>query len=188
MKCTIDEAIAQAGLKTTSLYELESLLHQFERETELESVIAIALTERKTQLTEDERAVMVRMMTYLSDSVDMSVRWAVARNPYTSVSILEKLSCDDVNLVRALVATNPNTPEIILLRFFSDEKIVRDGLSGNTNTPLKLFSVLADDPDENVRYRLTQNSSCPHMVLQKLALDDNEKVKHAAQHVLKGEC
>lgn len=113
--------------------------------------------------------------------VDMQARWAVAKNPHTPVETLEVLANDAVNLVRALVATNPSTPSKILEKFFSDEKIVRDGLAGNPNTPDKILYVLSDDSDKMVRMRLAENPSASQKLLEKLSTDSDEDVKKASQ-------
>lgn len=116
-----------------------------------------------------------------SNPIDMGARWAVAKNPHTPVEVLRTLSKDNVNLVRALVATNPSTPSDILEIFFSDEKIVRDGLSGNPNTPPKLLKIFANDNDIMVRMRLAENSSVPQDVLKVLLNDSDENVVLAAK-------
>jgi len=66
-------------------------------------------------------------------------------------------------------------------KFFSDEKIVRDGLSGNPNTPLKLLKVLADDADKMVRMRLAENPNAPQEILNKLLTDTDPNVAKAAE-------
>ena len=130
--------------------------------------------------------IMVELLTNIADNpIDMGARWAVAKNPHTPVSVLKKLAKDPVNLVRALVATNPSTPPEILENFFADEKIVRDGLSGNPNTPIKLLQILAGDNDKMVRMRLAENSSVPDTILQELLQDNDENVVIAAQANLK---
>ena len=113
--------------------------------------------------------------------IDMGARWAVAKNPHTPVEVLEFLANDDVNLVRALVATNPSTPSKILEKFFSDEKIVRDGLSGNPNTPAKLLKILADDSDKMVRMRLAENSGTPQEILEAMLKDIDSDVAKASE-------
>ncbi len=115
----------------------------------------------------------------------MSVRWAIAKHPYTPVAILERLSSDPINLVRALVATNPKTPTATLKRLFNDEKIVRDGLSGNPSTPLKYLLILADDSDAMVRLRVLENPSSNEAICQRLLNDTAQNVQSAAHAKLK---
>ena len=86
----------------------------------------------------------------------------------TPVTILETLSSDSINLVRALVATNASTPISILKKLFNDEKIVRDGLSGNPSTPLKYLLILADDTDAMVRLRILENPACTEALCERL--------------------
>jgi hypothetical protein len=116
-----------------------------------------------------------------SNPVDMGARWAVAKNPHTPVEVLRHLANDPINLVRAHAATYPSTPADVLEKFFSDEKIVRDGLSGNPNTPAKLLRVLADDNDKMVRMRLAENRAAPKEVLSLLLKDSDCDVAKAAE-------
>jgi hypothetical protein len=95
--------------------------------------------------------------------------------------VLRHLSTDSINLVRALVAANPSTPSDVLEKFFSDEKIVRDGLSGNPNTPAKLLKILCDDNDKMVRMRLAENRSAPKEIITTLLSDNDPDVSKAAQ-------
>ena len=125
---------------------------------------------------------MVELLRDIAQNpVDMGARWAVAKNPHTPVEVLELLAADKINLVRALVATNPATPPHVLEKFFSDEKIVRDGLSGNPNTPVKLMKILVDDNDKMVRMRLAENPSAPREILQSLLNDTDPDVIKAAE-------
>ena len=53
----------------------------------------------------------ITILEKLSDDEDWLVRLAVAKNPSTPISILEKLSDDDKHeWVRKVIANNPNTP------------------------------------------------------------------------------
>jgi hypothetical protein len=149
----------------------------------IESLIAMNVSRRTKVdcIDEDIKDDMIYILEKLSDSNDMSARWAVAKSRYTPVSILEKLASDEVNLVRALVATNPNTPLKYLNEFFSDEKIVRDGLSGNSATPIKILNILADDSDKMVRLRVVDNPSCTKEILVRLQNDDVLDIRKAVE-------
>lgn len=103
------------------------------------------------------------------------------KNPHTPEDVLSNLAMDTINLVRALVATNPSTPPSILEKFFSDEKIVRDGLSGNPSTPIKILKILANDADKMVRMRLAENPAATKEILEELADDSDLNVSKAAQ-------
>jgi hypothetical protein len=125
---------------------------------------------------------MVELLRDLAiNEADMGARWAVAKNPHTPQDVLASLATDDVNLVRALVATNPKTPSSVLEKFFSDEKIVRDGLSGNPATPLKILKILSNDADKMVRMRLAENPAATKEILQELVNDSDANVAKAAQ-------
>lgn len=116
-----------------------------------------------------------------NNPIDMQARWTVAKNPHTPMETLDQLAGDKVNLVRALVATNPSTPSKILENFFHDEKIVRDGLAGNPNTPVKILYLLSNESDKMVRMRLAENSSLPIEILELLLDDVEEDVVNAAK-------
>ncbi|MDD2791062.1 MAG: hypothetical protein PHU40_10415 [Sulfurimonas sp.] len=116
-----------------------------------------------------------------TNEADMGARWAVAKNPHTPSDVLALLAKDEVNLVRALVATNPKTSPSVLEKFFSDEKIVRDGLSGNPSTPVKILKILANDADKMVRMRLAENTNATAEVLSELLQDKDENVAMAAR-------
>lgn len=116
-----------------------------------------------------------------TNEADMGARWAVAKNPHTPSDVLALLAKDEVNLVRALVATNPKTSPAVLEKFFSDEKIVRDGLSGNPSTPVKILKILANDADKMVRMRLAENTNAAPEILSELLQDKDENVAMAAR-------
>jgi hypothetical protein len=166
---------------------IKEIYLNFKYDLDVISKIAMNLSMRTSVYdSEKEKSdVMIWLLVELSDSSDMSVRWAVAKNPHTPVEILEKLSNDEVNLVRALVATNPNTPIFILNKFFSDEKIVRDGLSGNPSTPTKILNILADDSDKMVRIRVAKNPLVSKETLLKLLNDFDLEIKKIAEIKLK---
>jgi len=125
---------------------------------------------------------MVELLIDISkNKVDMGARWAVAKNPHTPSDVLAFLANDEINLVRALVATNPSTPPKILEKFFSDEKIVKDGLSGNPSTPLKLLKIFVNDVDKMVRMRLAENPSATKEILSELLTDSDPNVSKAAE-------
>jgi|GEM_PF-324625 len=163
---------------------VKKIYYPFRDHKEIVGQVAMNLSLR-TSVYERQKEYSETMVELLRDlainEADMGARWAVAKNPHTPADVLETLSKDEVNLVRALVATNPNTPPSLLEKFFSDEKIVRDGLSGNPNTPLKLLKVLADDADKMVRMRLAENPNAPQEILNKLLTDTDPNVAKAAE-------
>jgi len=180
---TKNEALELLDNKNLPLEKVKDIYEKFEEDMEVVGMVAMNLSLR-TSVYDREKGksqIMTELLIKLSNSPDMGSRWAVAKNPHTPVEILEKLSHDEINLVRALVATNPNTPKEVLKRLFSDEKIVRDGLSGNPNTPVELLNILADDKDKMVRLRVAENPSTTKDILKKLSNDADIDVSKAAK-------
>ncbi|WP_200762896.1 hypothetical protein [Nitrosophilus alvini] len=182
-----NEALELLEDKKLPLEKVKEIFENFGEDMEVVGMVAMNLSLRTSvyDREKEKSPIMTELLVKLSQSEDMGSRWAVAKNPHTPSEVLEKLSRDEVNLVRALVATNPNTPKNILSQLFSDEKIVRDGLSGNPNTPLKLLNILADDRDKMVRLRVAENPSSTENILKKLAADSDIDVSKAANMRLK---
>ena len=168
--------------KALPFEELALLLKSHLGNTSVEATVAMNISLRTSVYDTpcDKNDPIVEILTHLAHSTDISARWAVAKNRHTPIHILEALSFDTINLVRALVATNPNTPPAILKRLFNDEKIVRDGLSGNPATPPKYLTILADDSDAMVRLRVLENPASTKAICKKLLTDTNENVRIAA--------
>ena len=168
--------------KTLDIVVIEAIYRDFKEDKEIQNAIALNLSLRASvdDISEGKSKIVTELLKSLANSTEMSVRWTVAKNKNTPIVTLKELSRDKVNLVRALVATNPNTPADILQKFFNDEKIVRDGLSGNPSTPSKYLSILADDSDAMVRLRLVENPSCTDTILEKLSKDSATNVRQAA--------
>jgi hypothetical protein len=176
----IIEALAE---KSMPIEEVAEIYYANKENLKIVGQVAMNLSQKTSVYNHEigKSDLMVELLIDLSNSSDMGSRWAVAKNPHTPVEILEKLGDDEVNLVRALVGSNPHTPAKTLEKFFSDEKIVRDSLSGNPNTPLKLLKILADDKDKMVRLRLAENPSAPDETLQRLLSDSDENVRKASE-------
>jgi hypothetical protein len=170
--------------KNLPIEDVKSIYNAFKTDKLLVGQVAMNLSLR-TSVYERDRGyspIMVELLIDIaSNPIDMGARWAVAKNPHTPVEVLRHLANDSINLVRALVATNPSTPSDVLEKFFSDEKIVRDGLSGNPNTPVKLLKIFTDDNDKMVRMRLAENRAAPTDILNKLLNDNDPDVIKAAQ-------
>ncbi len=178
-----EEALELLEDKNLSLKRVKEIFEAFRNDMEIVGMVAMNLSLR-TSVYDREKGkspLMTELLIALSEVPDMGSRWAVAKNPHTPAEILEKLSRDEVNLVRALVATNPNTPIHCLYQFMEDEKIVRDGISGNPNAPGELLEKLAQDSDKLVRLRVAENPATPKATLQKLAKDLDKDVSKAAQ-------
>ncbi|MEA1917140.1 MAG: hypothetical protein U9N42_06390 [Campylobacterota bacterium] len=173
--------------KNLNIDEVEKIYYAFDDNKIIVGQVAMNLSQRTSVYNRDDgySETMVKLLIDISKNrVDMGARWAVAKNPHTPIEVLEFLSKDEVNLVRALVATNPSTPVKILEKFFSDEKIVKDGLSGNPSTPIKLLKIFVSDNDKMVRLRLAENSSSNIEILKLLLDDESEDVKIAAKIAL----
>lgn len=178
-------------LKKTSdkglpIKELKCLLELHRGNTQIEATVvnSFSVLGPSDEIPYDVKILIIEILTHLAYSTDMSIRWAVAKNKLTSISVLKILSYDKINLVRALVATNPNTPTAVLKRLFNDAKIVRDGLSGNPSTPLKYLMILTDDSDPMVRLRVLENPSSKKAIYQKLLLDSNKNIANKAHEKL----
>ncbi|KIM11135.1 MAG: hypothetical protein KU37_05655 [Sulfuricurvum sp. PC08-66] len=177
------DAIEALQDKSLPIDTVQALYEKFSDNPKVVGQVAMNLSLRTSvyERSQEYSQTMVTLLNAIAHSSDMGARWAVAKNPHTPLETLLYLSKDSVNLVRALVATNPSTPASVLSTLFSDEKIVRDGLSGNPNTPQKYLEILADDNDKMVRLRLAENPSVTKSILQKLAQDIQQDVSRAAQ-------
>ena len=184
---TKEEAIDSLSNKDLAISEVEKIYNQFTNENEVVGQVAMNLSLKTSvyDLNKGKSKIMENLLVRIAEADDMGSRWAVAKNPHTPVSILEKLAKDKINLVRALVSTNPKTPSKILASLFSDEKIVRDGLSGNPSTPVKTLKILSDDKDKLVRMRLAENPSSTTEILNKLMKDEDKDVAKASEVNLK---
>ncbi len=169
--------------KSLPIEEVQAIYNAFKSDKQLVGQVAMNLSLRTSVYERDKEysPIMVELLIDIaSNPVDMGARWAVAKNPHTPIEVLRHLSTDPINLVRALVASNPSTPGDVLEKFFSDEKIVRDGLSGNPNTPTKLLKILCDDNDKMVRMRLAENRAAPKDIIESLLGDTDPDVSKAA--------
>lgn len=174
--------------KALPIEQVEKIYQACRDDKQIVGQVAMNLSLRTSVYDRDQEYsdTMVKLLIDIAGNpVDMGARWAVAKNPHTPVDVLRFLANDPINLVRALVATNPSTPSDVLEKFFSDEKIVRDGLSGNPNTPPKLLKILCDDNDKMVRMRLAENKAAPEEIIKTLLNDTDPDVTKAAEANLK---
>jgi hypothetical protein len=170
--------------KSLPIEDVRQIYDAFKDNKQLVGQVAMNLSLRTSvyERGQEYSPIMVDLLIDISQNpIDMGARWAVAKNPHTPVKVLRHLANDSINLVRALVATNPSTPSDVLEKFFSDEKIVRDGLSGNPNTPVKLLKILVDDSDKMVRMRLAENRNAPSDIIESLLKDNDIDVTKAAR-------
>jgi hypothetical protein len=184
---TKNEALELLDDTDLDIQKVRDIFDNFIEDMEVVGMVAMN-TSRRTSVYDSEKSrseALISLLCDLSKSEDMGSRWAVAKNHLTPPNILAYLASDSVNLVRALVATNPNTPSHILNTLFSDEKIVRDGLSGNPNTPKKILKVLSNDRDKMVRLRVAENRLASKDILTSMLDDEDKDVAKAAEIKLK---
>jgi hypothetical protein len=170
--------------KDCPIEDVKTIYYAYSDDKEIVGQTAMNLSLR-TSVYERDKEYSDTMVELLIDiaknKVDMSARWAVAKNPHTPSEVLAFLAGDEINLVRALVATNPSTPPKVLEKLFSDEKIVKDGLSGNPSTPMKLLKIFVNDSDKMVRMRLAENPKAGREILTMLLQDSDPNVSKAAE-------
>jgi hypothetical protein len=182
----IEAAIETLELPETSMDEVYEILKKYPKDVNIETNVAMTISRKQSvyDMTKGTHEHLDEMLKILANSSDMQARWAVAKSHHTSSDVLAKLAKDDVNLVRALVATNPSTPVALLQDLFNDEMIVRQGLTGNPNTPEKLLKLFIHDNDRMIRIRVADNSGTPDSLLKILANDSDKDVSTAAKHRL----
>jgi hypothetical protein len=170
--------------KNCPIDDVKAIYYANRDDKEIVGQVAMNLSLRTSVYDRDQEYsdTMVEMLIDIAkNKVDMGARWAVAKNPHTPSEVLTFLADDEINLVRALVATNPSTPPKVLEKFFSDEKIVKDGLSGNPSTPAKLLKIFVNDVDKMVRMRLAENPNAGKEILTALLEDSDPNVSKAAE-------
>jgi len=181
-----NEAIMALDTIDLPLEKVREIFNHFRGEKRVTGMVAMNISRRSSIYDKEpeKSGLLLSLLRDLSEAEDMESRWAVAKNRLTPVDVLEKLAKDPVNLVRALVATNPHTPTTILHTLFSDEKIVRDGLSGNPSTPEELLKILLTDTDKMVRMRVAENPGSTTSILNALLKDSDMNVSKAAKSKL----
>jgi hypothetical protein len=184
---TVETLVEELQDKEMAIEKVKEIYESYKDEKAVVAQVAMNLSQKSSvyDISVGKSETMTYLLTELANSEDMTVRWAVAKNHHTPIDVLDKLAVDEINLVRALCATNPNTPTKHFDSFFHDEKIVRDGISGNINTPVKLLKILANDQDKMVRLRVADNPSCTQEILQKLVDDVEIDVQKASKIHLK---
>lgn len=106
------------------------------------------------------------MLDYNNTSPEIKRNIASAED--TPADILEKLSSDSDRTVRALVASNPNTPTEVLFNLGAE---FPDEITAN---PIFNLLMLENPGSEFIRLSLARSSTTPIDVLEKLAFDSNK--------------
>ena len=116
---------------------------------------------------------------------DHEVMRMVSGHPNACFRTLSLLSKDGDCFIRAEVARNINTPEIILSILAKDKsRKVRRMVSGHPKTPLEILTFLARDKDCWVRANAAYNINIPTNTLVLLARDKAQIVSARAEEVL----
>ena len=102
----------------------------------------------------------------------------IAKNKYTPVDILVKLSKSENVQVQYLVAANPNTPPNILAKLAKHkDQGPRLFAAGNYNTPVESLRELSSDLEHWVLEELGANPSTPLDALEKLSYNSRVSVR-----------
>jgi hypothetical protein len=111
----------------------------------------------------------------------LCIRMGVALNPNVSPEILNILSKDKEKLVREAVVKNTNTPSDILDYIITHEKdgwlpTPRDYAFSNPNIPIDLLSEYSQKDDYEIRKNIASNPSLPADVLRELFNKDDRAI------------
>jgi hypothetical protein len=113
------------------------------------------------------------------------VRWLIASNPNTPPQVLDHLTKRADASLRERIAENPRVSLNTLRKLAGDsDPEVRAAVAENLNSPTDVFSLLAKDENADVRYRLAENPNLAQDLLRELAEDENPYVAHRASKTL----
>ncbi len=139
------------------------------------------------------------LMAKLAVDPDEKIRCAIARNPNTSISLLEKLVEESFNRIfkddeyedydfypgediRAHVSENPKTPPALLEKLMQDESSrVRLAVAQNPNAPASILARLAESRMVELRHAVVRNSHTPASVLEYLAGDSEKDIRRSVK-------
>ncbi len=123
----------------------------------------------------------------LAYSEDELSRAAVAANPSSPATVLERLAGDPDPIVRRQVAANPSTqPEVLTLLARSDDEATRTIAGAATTTVADLHDVLRTAREGGTdgvlaRLRIARRADLPGGMLAELAVDPDDSVAAAAK-------
>lgn len=107
------------------------------------------------------------------------VRWLIATNPNTPPPVLDHLVRRGDPALLERIAENPRTrPTTLANLAFHPSPEVRVAVAENSNTPIESIEMLAADESADVRYRLAESPEVPEEILQVLAEDENPYVAY----------
>jgi hypothetical protein len=108
----------------------------------------------------------------------------LAKNPNTSIDVLEVLSRDKTWTIRRRAALNPNTPVDVLKDLATDkEERVREEVAWNHNTPSEVLEILSTDEEWHVRWGVTKNPNSTDQILVSV-FDTERSMKYPDKDVL----
>ena len=103
------------------------------------------------------------------------LRYVLASNPNTPISMLRKLS--EYPDTHARLSQNPSIPEDVMhSMLISANPSARVNLASNPSTPVDMLDKLADNSDHWVRHDVASNPNTPTDVLRKLLHDESDYV------------
>ena len=115
-------------------------------------------------------------LSSLAHDIRPKIRARVAENEATSELLLQELSSDNNEEVRIAVGCNPSTPLRVVLRLAFDEHLdVRYSLAENANLDLLILLCLANDENPYVSQRAFQT-------MQRIALGGKLKVRKRSRN------
>ena len=123
--------------------------------------------------------ISIHLLERLAKSPYIHVRYSVAANKRTSVSILEELYLDNSNHFG--LAHNPNLPLNMLQELIKSVDIYKNRMivKNNLHTPSYILEELASDLDIELREAVAKHPNTPHHILSQLAADTVRSVRQA---------
>ena len=127
------------------------------------------------------------VLALLAVDPDVDVRVLVASNPRSSPLTLLRQVPDDHPLVRRMLARNWNTPAEALDALARDyDRLVRGDVASNRWTPPEVLRALGTDPHDGVVENVASNPSAPRDLVERLATDAHGRVRDKAKANLRG--
>jgi len=151
--------------------QFEPIMRAMKANTDLIGGKHPAKTQMKTiAMSKDPDAISAYIQGLDGQAKEQFAYKVIDNEPDTEVLI--KLSSDDDQYVRGVIASSDSTPPEILMKLSNDEfERVRDFVAENPSTPPEALMKLSDDNSGNVRRGVAENPSTPPEVLMKLSND-----------------
>ncbi|MBM0744512.1 hypothetical protein JOY44_23370 [Phormidium sp. CLA17] len=137
---------------------------------------------QEIQYARDQEATADVLLIFAENSHAV-VREAVAMNPKTPASILEKLAIDPVWFVCKAVAANLNVPKVGLKSLVTHPlKDIRLAIAENPNASIEVLERLVKDKELDVVSAVAQNPNAPAEILTVLAERKDRVINLVAGH------